>query len=125
MPLNVILEEGANRRTKNRVVFWFPVSKSTSPSWGCPGLSTDERKKVIRVGRYWVENGKFPDNREKFKPVEDGLFEIKCFQIRMIGFYDHHDFVIVLCVKKKKDDLNKTDVKKAKKLREEYYQSKQ
>jgi phage-related protein len=89
----------------------------------CPGLTHEDKKKITRVLGKFSKHGIRDDNREKFKPVEDQIYEIKpTSQLRLLGFFHGEEFVIILCVRKKQDDLSPQDVKKAKKRRERYYE---
>ena len=87
----------------------------------CPKLTRADKEKIVKALTIYADKG-FPDNRQKFKPVEDGLYEVKpTTQLRMVGFFHGKVFVCVLCVRKKQDNLPPRDVKKAKKYRERYY----
>lgn len=107
------LASGNNRD----VIFWAETQPELDGVFcQCPTVSLAETHKVLRITNYFTALGRFPDNREKFKSVEGDLHEIKSHQLRLIGFFYRASFVIVLCVRKKKDNLNPSDVTKAKRL---------
>lgn len=116
MPTRELLEG-----EKYRFVFWAAREADLDFFCNCPNLTAADQEKIVKALTTYAANG-FPDNRQKFKPVEDRLYEIKpTSQLRMVGFFHGKDFVIVLCVRKKQDDLAPKDVKKAKKYRERFY----
>jgi len=100
MPIRLLLNG-----PKGRILFWAPREKDLkNPYSRCPKLATeDDQDKVIRFGRYYVKNGEFPNNREKFKKLqdEDELHEIKGHQVRLIGYFEKKDFIIIYCDIKK------------------------
>lgn len=51
------------------------------------------------------------NNREKFKKLEDGVYEFKSFQLRFLGDFDGRGrFVVVHGLRKKKDKLSASDL---------------
>jgi hypothetical protein len=118
MPIRVVADG-----EKHRIVRWAATAKELDkPWWGCPKTNKSDRTKIGMLLVTWAEHG-FPKNHpQKFKTVEGKLSEIKgTSQYRLLGFFDGEDYVIVLCVKKKQDDLRPQDVKKAKELMEHYH----
>lgn len=60
-------------------------------------------------------------NREKFKKLEDDLWEFKSFQIRVLGaFRPNGIFVLAHGVTKKKDELSPSDIEIAKRILREH-----
>jgi len=82
-----------------------------------------ERKKIIRRIEDMANNGPHP-SREQFRAVEDNLFELKCHQVRILGFFQIGDVMLLThgCVKKK-DDLDPQEILRAHKLLAEYQAS--
>ncbi len=62
-------------------------------------------------------------NREKFKKLESDLFEFKGHQSRLLCFPIARSMVITHGVIKKQNDLDPTDVAKARRLRDDYLAS--
>ena len=108
---------------KHRILQWAPTDKELdAPCWGCPKTSKQDQRKIGMLFVKWVDHGFPRTNPQKFKAVEGKLFEIKgTSQYRLLGFFDGADFVIIHCVKKKKDRLRPQDVKRAKALMEQYH----
>lgn len=79
-----------------------------------------ERKKILRQIRDTAENGPHP-SRERFRVIGQGMFEIKCYQIRILGFFQPNRVMLLThgCVKKK-DELDEQEILRAKKLFREY-----
>lgn len=79
-------------------------------------LSREERQKVIVLFKRLADKGDIA-NREHFKNLGKsggGLWEFKRHQIRFLGDYRPGGrFVVAHGVRKKKDDLNPSDIKKA------------
>jgi hypothetical protein len=60
-------------------------------------------------------------NREQFKLVDDGIYEFKRHQLRLFAFYQPGGrLILVDGVQKQSDDLDQADVKRAKRLRDEF-----
>ncbi|MCF8105804.1 MAG: type II toxin-antitoxin system RelE/ParE family toxin [Desulfohalobiaceae bacterium] len=108
-----------------RIRFWARRKQELQGKFcNCPSINKPELKKILALFlKYYVPtgyfSGKFPENREKFRKVHGDLYEIKSYQIRLLGFFNEADFIIVLCVRKKKNDLNQQDIDKALKNIEE------
>ena len=86
----------------------------------------DESRLIARLNKI-AKNGPPRNNPDQFKPLEDGIFEIKSFQARLFCFYDknrRHSLVITHGVKKKTQKLPKKEIERAKELRNAYYQEK-
>lgn len=83
-------------------------------------LQAVDRKKIIRRIKDTADNGPHP-SREQFRVIENGLFEIKCHQVRILGFFEKDNVMLLShgCIKKK-DDLDTQDIIKAKMLFKEY-----
>lgn len=74
-----------------------------------------------------IEDHGPPKNTEKFKPLKDGIFEIKSYQDRLLCFHDknkRNSLIITHGVKKKTQKLPKEEIERAKDLRKAYYQEK-
>ena len=79
-----------------------------------------ERKKIIRQIQDTAENGPHP-SRERFRIIEAGMFELKCYQIRILGFFLPNNVLLLThgCVKKK-DALEEGEIVRAKALFKEH-----
>jgi hypothetical protein len=110
-------------RTADRsrgVRFWARREQDLQGKFcNCPSINNIELKKIVSLFRkYYLPtgyfSGKFPENKEKFKKVQDDLYEIKpSGQLRLLGFFAGADFIIVLCIRKKKEQLDQQDIDKA------------
>lgn len=59
-------------------------------------------------------------NKQKFKKVDDGLWEFKSYQVRFLGdFRPDRRFVVAHGVRKKKDKHLRKDLSKARRILEE------
>lgn len=108
----------------HRIIQWAPTEEILARGFPtCEKVTRKDYTKVIAFGKEYVTTGRFPDNKQKFKVIEDeeALCEIKGHQVRLLGFFDGKTFVIVHCVYKQRDDIPKPHLKKANKLREQYY----
>jgi hypothetical protein len=110
------LAEGNGRS----VLYWSPrtLTEDHEPFCDCPRLTREDLKSIFWIiSEHFIKQGSFPKSKQKFKKLEgeDELHEIKSFQHRLLGGYDkgRSVFVIVLCVKKKKDKLEPSQVKSA------------
>lgn len=116
MPKKILAE---SRDSSRKVSFWAKREQDLrGPFCQCPAISKRELSKLVSIFlKYYLPtgyfSGKFPENREKFRKVQDGLYEIKSHQLRLLGFFNQNDFIIVLCVRKKRDDLKPKDISKA------------
>ena len=117
MPFELIAQ-GHGRRVR----FWTsrPL-KSRHTFCCCPDIPLKDEKRIkYLIEEYFLKKGEFPKKKEKFKHVEGSLFEIKSFQMRLLGFFANtssaegvfYEYNVVLCVKKQQDDLLPSDVKK-------------
>jgi len=84
-------------------------------------LSDKEKIKITPLLHYTAHNGLLK-NEQKFKNVGDGIFEFKGFQSRLLCFFDKGKLIILShgCIKKR-DKLDPSDIKKARKGKEEYF----
>ncbi len=123
MPISSVVAQDPNN-TERRVVYWTPTGKRPKSLCDCPTPTLAELKKIAVIMRlYWLERGEFALNPEKYKPLGNGLYEVKASsQLRLIGIYANgrKDFVIVLCVRKKKNKLDPADIEKALRLVDQY-----
>ncbi|MBI3815286.1 MAG: type II toxin-antitoxin system RelE/ParE family toxin [Nitrospinae bacterium] len=86
-------------------------------------LEDKDKSKLLALLNRIVDNGP-PRNKEKFRLLEDGIFEIKSYQDRLLCFYDknkRNSLVITHGVKKKTQKLSRDEIERAKNLRKEYY----
>ncbi len=102
-------------------VEWAVASNGELPALGFyEKLSNAEMAKVDALVRRLAETGRIW-NEEQFKNLGEKagaegrkLFEFKRFQIRFIGaFRPGSRFIVAVGVRKKKDNLNKSDIDRA------------
>jgi len=95
--------------------------------WTCEyidSLEDKDKSKLLALLNRIVDNGP-PRNKEKFRLLEDGIFEIKSYQDRLLCFYDknkRNSLVITHGVKKQAQKLRREEIEKAKDFRKAYYQ---
>lgn len=83
-------------------------------------LPTPSKGKLRALFDFIANNGA-PRNPEKFRHEEDGIFAIKQNQIRVYCFFDAGRMIIVTHgTLKKRQKANPEELKRAKRLREEY-----
>jgi len=80
-------------------------------------LSKDEQAKALALFKRLADSGSI-HNREKFKKLEDGLWEFKpTSQVRFIGdFRPRGRFFVSLGVRKKKDRHSSSDLDRARRI---------
>lgn len=89
-------------------------------------LETQDASRLLPLLIRIEDNGP-PKNTEKFKHLEDGIFEIKSYQDRLLCFHDknkRNSLIITHGVKKKTQKLPKKEIERAKDLRKAYFQEK-
>ena len=87
-------------------------------------LPQAEQKKIIALLKRAADHG-LPKNEEKFKKLQDDLFEFKADQVRLICFFDKGKLIILTHgFLKKSQKTPKTEVEKAKRLQDEYFKGK-
>jgi phage-related protein len=90
---------------------------------GSPGevffdaLPNSDKAKMLHLMSMLADNGKI-FNREKFKPVEGGLFEFKSHQIRMICKFASEQGLVLIThgFQKKRDDIPPAEIIRAKRI---------
>jgi mRNA-degrading endonuclease RelE of RelBE toxin-antitoxin system len=86
-------------------------------------LSREDRQKVLALFKRLADTGDI-SNREHFKSLGkqgQGLWEFKRFQLRFLGDYRlGRRFLVALGLRKKKDDLNDSDVERAVRILSEH-----
>lgn len=85
-------------------------------------LGKADRVKVDALVEMLAERGRI-SNVEKFKKLEetDGIFELKSFQIRLLGFWaPGNRFIVCRGVKKKRDKHNPADIEFAEKCKKKF-----
>lgn len=90
------------------------------------GLEAQDASRLLPLLLRIEDHGP-PKNTEKFKPLEDGIFEIKSYQDRLLCFYDRNkrnSLILTHGVKKKTQKLPKNEIERAIDLRKAYYQEK-
>lgn len=106
------------------VVHWAPTEAALKRRFpDCANVSKIDFFTAVRACRHYVRTGRFRENSERFKAIEGekDLYEIKGHQARLLGFFDGTKFVVVHCVQKQQDRHTKSNLEKARKLRESYY----
>jgi len=82
------------------------------------GLCKEDQQKLTALLQRTSDEG-LPANREKFKKIEDDLFEFKSFQVRVFCTIRGQRIILLNGVIKKKDRHDQEDVDKAKRLLKE------
>ena len=57
-------------------------------------LEESDQKKIFVLLRYTGDNGP-PKNLEKFKKLEEDIWEFKSFQVRLLCFFDKNQLIIL------------------------------
>ena len=84
------------------------------------GLEKNQRARIGALLNWIAENGK-PKDVRKFAAEEEGIFAIKDFQVRIYCFLGKDNSIIITNgAIKKADKANPEDLKRAKRLRNEY-----
>ncbi len=108
-----------------KILRWVPAAEERDLQDGffsCPRVTPADKKKITIALRIYTESG-YPKSREKFKLLEDDIYEMKpTAQLRLLGIKISGSFVVLLCVRKKRNDLRSQDIAKAQRLREAYYE---
>lgn len=116
-------EEERNIPCKKTILYVLTGSKCWAREY-IDTLEDKDKSKLLALLNRIVDHGP-PRNKEKFKHLEDGIFEIKSYQDRLPCFYDknrRNALVITHGVKKKSPKLPREEIKKAKNMRKAYYQ---
>jgi hypothetical protein len=105
---------------------WGTVSLAIEASGACPArvfieeLSTADKAKLFALLKRAADMGPMNiNNREKFKKLDDDLYEFKVFQIRIPCFYNGRSIVLTHGFKKKQDDIPPGELLRAKRIRAE------
>ncbi len=85
-------------------------------------LSKDQRAKMTALFRRLANHGVIV-NLQQFRPLGDGLFEFKDFQVRFLGAFGpgRREFSVALGLKKKKDRHDQKDLKRVRRVLNEYF----
>lgn len=108
------------------IYYWSPHDADGFAKWMSKSrLDKKVMKKIIAQLTIFSKNGLPRENVQKFRHVEDKICELKpTAQIRLLGFDDGADFVVVCMDVKKTDKLPPALIAKAQKLRSLYYEQK-
>ena len=79
------------------------------------GLGREDQQKLTALLQRTAAEGP-PINREKFKKLEDDIFEFKSFQVRVFCTIRDQKIILIHGVIKKKDRHDQEDIDKAKRL---------
>jgi phage-related protein len=112
---------GGEMARGKRTVVWALASDGDCPAKDFyDSLEERDQAKVRNLFDMMAEQG-FIKNREKFKPIEGKLYEFKAFQIRLPCFFDRTNRVVVTHgFRKKKDDIPKSEIKRAQEILDNY-----
>lgn len=101
-------------RGQKKTVEWAETSSGRRPAQEFfEELGDQDKAKVLALLKRFANHGRI-SNREKFKKIQDGLFEFKSFQVRLLG--DHrpgHRFLLALGLTKKRNKHRPKDIRKA------------
>ncbi len=84
-------------------------------------LSLIEQASLVALFRRMADHGSVP-NREQFKHVENEIFEFKKHQIRVFCFRKGDRWLLTNGYRKKKDRLDPSEVRRAKRIMKEHLQ---
>jgi len=106
------------------IYYWSPVDSKGFSKWMAKArLDMTTMKKMLAQLLIYSKTGLPRRNREKFRHVDGKICELKpTSQIRLLGFEDGSDFIIVATDVKKTNKLSLQCIDRAKKLREMYYE---
>lgn len=103
------------------IYYWSPDDEDGFGKWFL-GLDIQVQKKILIQIRQYSVCGLPKNNREKFRHVEDKICELKpTSQVRLLGFEEGSDFVIVCMEIKKRNRLSPALIERAKRLWGLYY----
>jgi phage-related protein len=90
-------------------------------------LSEQERKKILRALSLFTTEDKIPHHYIKF--IKEGIYEFRVNfgnnEFRMFFIYDGDTLVVLMnCFRKKTQKTPKSEIEKAVKLKNEYYETK-
>lgn len=96
------------------IIQWTPSERELRAEFfNCPNVTDIDAKKITHSLLRVSTNG-LPSNKEKYRHVIDKVFELKpTSQLRLFGFRYSNAFVIINCVRKKKDKLSSEDKRNA------------
>jgi hypothetical protein len=85
-------------------------------------MSDKERAKILALFKRFAAMGSI-SNKEQFKPLGEGLFEFKNYQLRFIGKFgpSQGDFSVGIGLKKKRGKHKQSDLRKAQRILDEYF----
>lgn len=102
MPRKILLSSSDSRL---QIVRWAARATDLSGTFCvCPQkITRDAVTKAFKYCEYFVKQGQFPQNKEKFTHVKGELYKLKPWGWRIFGYFedDGKTFVIVNCVEKK------------------------
>lgn len=85
-----------------------------------PALEEADKKKIVYLLKRTGDLGT-PANIEKFRNLENGIFEFKSFQVRVLCFFAKGEMIILTHgFVKKKDKTPRTEIERAKRLMSAY-----
>jgi phage-related protein len=119
MPKRELLYEGE----------FYTVELAITANGRCPGkdflknLSKPDKAKVLKIIEQLADEGKVA-SREQFKKIEgENFFEIKKFQIRMPCYFQPGGRIIITHgFMKKGESIHPEEIKRMKRIRDEYEQ---
>lgn len=98
------------------IYYWSPDNEDGFGKW-LFDLDIQVKKKILIQIRQYSICGLPKNNREKFRHVEDKICELKpTSQVRLLGFEEGNDFVILCMEIKKRDKLSPTLIERAQRL---------
>ena len=119
MPTKVIAR---NKQEDRNIEFWAESKdKLSAKGFGCPRYEKRDKKQVAHNYLHFLETGKFPPNKHKFKQVEnEKFFRIAGHQIRLYGdFIGKNCFVVFYCDIKKQNKMKQSLLEVLRRLHEQ------
>ncbi len=109
---------------KTGICYWSPDDAYGFEKWlDASRMDLKTRKKLVAQLTLYARHGLPKGNREKFRHVEGKICEIKpTSQIRLLGFEEGADFVIVCMDIKKANKLSPALIERAQRLWRQYHE---
>lgn len=101
-----------------KIMQWAKTKKDLEASFfDCPKVTEADKHKIAMSFKRYAINGLPKNNKQKYRHVKHNIFELKpTSQLRLLGFEGDKSFIVLFCIRKKDNKLNKNDIDKAQEL---------
>jgi len=115
---DILKSQFKDRPRKSIIYYWSLNDPDGFEKWLHESrLDIQVVKKTLSRLKSFSEHGLPKNNKEKFRHVEDKICELKpTSQVRLLGFEEGRDFIILCMEIKKKDKLSPVLIDKAQRL---------